>query len=134
MDRGGTYSDRPIRVLLVDDQERVRRALRQLLEAYPDIDVVGEAASGEAAIEVTERVDPDVVLMDSAMVKTTSGLSATRELKRRRHSQRVVMLTMDADLKTDARTSGVDEFLVKGFSAEALLDTVRRVCGTTSGL
>jgi len=121
-------SDRPIRVLLVDGQERVRRALRQLFETYPDIDIVGEAASVEAAIELTERVDPDVVLLDGAMAKTTSGLSATRELKHRRHSQRVVMLTMGAGLRTDARTSGVDEILVKGCSAEALLDTVRSVC------
>jgi len=126
MDRGGLCSDRPIRVLLVDDQARVRRALRQLLEAYPDFDVVGEVDSGENAIEATRRLDPDVVLMDCSLATTISGITAARDIKQKPRIPRVVLLTTSGHPDRAEKALNAGESVVEGCTAEMLLDVVQR--------
>lgn len=120
MDNEAPKPERRVRVLLVDDEERVRRALAELLRSYPDIDVVGEAASGLEAIALTKQRDPDVVLMDCRMASKT-GIEATREIKGQRQPPRVVILTMHPDAEPDARKAGADDFLLKGCSHDLLL-------------
>lgn len=81
------------RVLIVDDQESFRQTARRLLEASPDFQVVGEAGSGEEAIELAQRLNPDLVLMDVQM-GGMNGLAATRLLLRHCPQARVVLISI----------------------------------------
>ena len=74
-----------IRVLIADDQELVRAGFRMILEVEDDIEVVGEASDGAAAVEAARELDPDVVLMDVRMPET-DGIEATRRLSHRGHA------------------------------------------------
>ncbi len=88
--------DEPIRVLVVDDHAVVREGLRTFLELQDGIEVAGEAADGEEAIEAGGRLRPDVVLMDLVM-PTLDGLAAMRALRERVPGARVIVLTSFAD-------------------------------------
>src|SRR5690606_22344286 len=81
-----------IRVLLVDDQELIRVGFRLVLEAEEDIEVVGEAGDGAAAIAAVEQLEPDVVLMDVRM-PGTDGIAATTAIARDAPESRVLVLT-----------------------------------------
>lgn len=80
-------------VLLVDDHAIVREGLRLVLAAEPDIDVIGEAGDGRQALDMVERLKPDVVVMDIAM-PNLNGLEATTQIRRRFPQVHVVILTM----------------------------------------
>lgn len=81
------------KVLLADDHAILREGLRMVLDAQPQIKVVGEADDGRQAVEMAERLHPDVIVMDIAM-PNLNGLEATRQIKRRWPEIRVVILTM----------------------------------------
>lgn len=85
-----------IKVLLADDHAILRAGLKMLLDAEQDIEVVGEAASGDAAIEETRKLKPDVVLMDIAM-PGSNGLHATKEIIQAQPDVKVLVLTMHDD-------------------------------------
>jgi two-component system response regulator NreC len=85
-----------IRLILVDDHEVVRAGLRMLLGAEPDIEIVGEAGSGEEAVQLTRQLRPDVVLMDVAM-PGLGGIEATRRIKAECPAAAVLALTMHED-------------------------------------
>jgi len=103
-----------IRVLLVDDDPLVRAGLRLMLRSAPDIDVIGEAADGTAAITAAAELVPDVVLMDIRM-PGTDGVTATAAITAAVAGPRVVALTtFDADeLVRQAITAGAVGYLVK---------------------
>jgi DNA-binding NarL/FixJ family response regulator len=113
-------------VLLVDDQELVRAGLRMILDAEPDLDVVGEAADGDAAIREARLLRPDVVLMDIQM-PGTDGIAATRAVVRDTPGTRVVMLTTfdRSQLVYDALVAGASGFLLKDLPREQLVGGVR---------
>ena len=128
----------PIRVLVVDDHAVVREGLRAFLELQDGIEVAGEAADGEEAIGVAERLDPDVVLMDLVMPKL-DGLAAMRGLRERVPHARVIVLTsfLDDDKLLPALRAGAAGYLLKNapppevaravraaHAGEALLDPV----------
>jgi DNA-binding NarL/FixJ family response regulator len=115
----------PMRILLVDDHALVRSAIRQALEA-PDLEVVGEAATAEEAIEAAIRLRPDVVLMDIDL-PGLSGIEAVRELSPRLPDTRIVMLTVSSDRRdlVDAIRRGAAGYLTKDLSGEALQRAVR---------
>jgi DNA-binding NarL/FixJ family response regulator len=119
-----------IRVLLADDQALVRAGFRALLDAQDDIEVVGEAGDGEAAVRLAERLRPDVVLMDIRM-PGVDGLEATRRIGAdpRLEAVRVVMLTtFDLDEHVfEALGYGASGFLVKDTEPPELLRGVRIV-------
>ncbi|HWH33824.1 MAG TPA: response regulator transcription factor [Acidimicrobiales bacterium] len=117
------------RVLLADDHRILREGLRRSLEAQ-HIEVVGEAADGDEALELAEALRPDVVLMDVSM-PVLDGVEATRRIRQRLPEVRVVMLTMHADETTMARAirAGADGYLVKDCSTEEIAETVRLVAG-----
>ncbi len=119
-----------IRVLLADDQALVRAGFRALLDAQPDIEVIGEAADGEAALRVAAELMPDVVLMDIRM-PGVDGLAATRRIaaNERLASVRVVILTTFGldEYVFEAIRSGASGFLVKDTEPAEMLQAVRVV-------
>jgi len=119
-----------IRVLIADDQQLVRTGLRMILDAEPDIDVVGEATNGHEAVAMTRQLQPDVVLMDIRMPEL-DGIEATRRVVQRDGdtSTRVLMLTtFDLDEYVyDALRAGASGFLLKDAPANQLAAGVRMV-------
>jgi DNA-binding NarL/FixJ family response regulator len=119
----------PIRLLIVDDQVLVRTGFRMILEAEPDLEIVGEAANGEEAVAEARRLRPDVVLMDIRMPRM-DGVEATRQLATRdADGLRVLILTtFDLDeYVLEALRAGASGFLLKDVPPEDLIDAIRVV-------
>jgi DNA-binding NarL/FixJ family response regulator len=117
-----------IRILIADDQELVRTGFHVVLDAEPDLEVVGEAADGLAAIEAAETLRPDVVLMDIRM-PNLDGIEATRRIAAGDGSPRILILTtfdLD-DYVYEALRAGASGFLLKDARAEELRQAVRMV-------
>ena len=117
-----------IRVLIADDQQLVRSGFRVLLDAQPDIEVVGEATDGLAAVAEARRLRPDIVLMDIRMPRV-DGIEATRTLTGTLPGTRVIILTTyDLDEYVfDALRAGACGFLLKDVRTADLADAVRTV-------
>ena len=116
-----------IRVLLVDDHALARTGFRMVLDTEPDMEVVGEAATGRQAIHSAHRRRPDVVLMDVRMPEL-DGIAATREIAGDRVSAPRVLILTTFDLDEyvyDALRAGASGFLLKDVTAERLFDAVR---------
>ncbi len=116
------------RVLLCDDHELVRRGLRSLLEADLTLDVVGEAASADEAVQLAAELEPDVVVMDVRM-PGRSGVEACRDIRAAREDTRVLMLTSFADDEAlfTAIVAGASGYVLKNVRGNALLEGIHRV-------
>ena len=116
----------PIEVLVVDDHAVVREGLRTFLELQDGIEVVGEAADGEAAIREAERLRPDVILIDLVMPRL-DGVGAMRELRRRLPATRVIVLTSFADDERllGAIRAGAAGYLLKNAEPQEVVRAVR---------
>lgn len=116
----------PIRVLIADDEPSIRSSLRMLIDSDTDMEVVGESADGEAAVESTARLRPDVVLMDVQMPRMT-GLEATRIMVAHAGGPRVIVLTMfDLDeYLYEALRAGASGFLLKNSPPGEVLHAIR---------
>ncbi|MET7967210.1 response regulator transcription factor [Micromonospora sp. NPDC005305] len=117
-----------VRVVVADDQDLIRAGLTMVLDARPDLTVVGEAADGVEAVAVANRTRPDVVLMDVRMPRQ-DGIAATRELVSGGNPARVVMLTtFDLDEHVYAALrAGASAFLLKDTRPADLAEAVRVV-------
>jgi DNA-binding NarL/FixJ family response regulator len=117
-----------IRVLVVDDQALIRRGMTLMLEVESDIEVVGQASDGVEAVEMAERLHPDVVLMDLHMPRK-GGVAATREITRLLPNTHVLVLTtLDSEeMVFDAVRAGAHAYLLKDASEDEVLETVRAV-------
>jgi DNA-binding NarL/FixJ family response regulator len=117
-----------IRILLVDDQRLMREGLRILLELEPDLDVVGEATSGQDALEAYAALQPDVVLMDVRM-PGMDGVEATWRLRERWPDARVVILTTfdDDEYVFEGLRAGAQGYMLKDVSGGDLAQAVRTV-------
>ncbi|MBC8445990.1 MAG: response regulator transcription factor [Chloroflexi bacterium] len=116
----------PIRVLLVDDHAVVRSGLGAFLLAFDDLELVGEAGSGEEAVRLCERFQPDVVLMDLVM-PGMDGAAATRVIRERCPQIQVIALTSfkEKELVEGALEAGAIGYLLKNVSADELADAIR---------
>lgn len=117
-----------IRILLADDHTMVRQGFRMILAAQPDMEIVGEAGNGREAIELTEQLHPDVVVMDVAMPEL-NGIEATRRITTASSSTRVLALSMykDSVYVREILRAGARGFLLKDAIDRDLLAAVRAV-------
>jgi NarL family two-component system response regulator LiaR len=115
-----------IRVMTVDDHEILRGGIRFLLLAFDDIEVVGEAQSGEEALDLCGQVQPDVVLMDM-MMPGMDGVEATGALRKRYPQVQVLALTSfySGDLVQGVMQAGAVGYLLKGASMDELAEAIR---------
>ena len=125
----------PVRVLIVDDHEVVRVGLRTLLSRPPSIEVVGEAATVNEAIEQTKSLLPDVVLLD-VRLGDGNGFDACREIQKLEREVRVLVLTSFADdnVIVEAISAGADGYLLKEVNRDALVDAIHKVASGHSVL
>ena len=129
-DQGAARSGPPerLRVLVADDHALFRRGLQMVLEAEPDIALVGEASDGVEAIERSQELMPDVILMDVRMPKR-SGIEAASQIKELLPHVKILMLTIsdeEADLY-DAIKAGASGYLLKEIPIEEVADAIRSV-------
>ncbi len=117
-----------IRVLIADDHTIVRSGVRLLLEAEPDIEVVGEAIDGREALTLVESLQPDVVLMDITM-PVMDGLEATRRIKEQSPQIQVLVLTMHRsdEYFFELIKAGASGYILKGAKTSELIEAVRVV-------
>ena len=115
-----------IRIILVDDQELVRAGFRMVLDAQPDMRVVGEAGDGLAAIDLARRLHADVMIMDARMPRL-DGVEAMRELRERVPAARVIVLTSFPDDKrlVPALRAGAAGYLLKNVEPQELARAIR---------
>jgi len=116
----------PIRVMLVDDHTMVRRGLATFLHAFDDLELAGEAESGEAAIKLCAEVSPDVILMDMVM-PDMDGAATTRLIRQKFPQVQVLALTSfkEGDLVKHALEAGAIGYLLKDVSADELAGAIR---------
>ena len=116
----------PIRVMIVDDHAVVRTGLATFLEVSDGLDLIGQATNGQEAIELCERFQPDVILMDLVMPKM-DGVTATRIIRERWPQVQVIALTsfQEKELVQDALEAGAISYLLKNVSMADLTEAVR---------
>lgn len=112
-------------VLIVDDMVDVRQDLRTLLDLCVEIEIVGEAANGQEAIQYVEALKPDVVLLDLEM-PVLDGYAAARQIKTLCPSSRIIVLTVHGydEARQKAFEAGVDSFFVKGIPYGELVEAI----------
>lgn len=117
-----------LKVMIADDHGVVRKGLRLLLEQYPEIEVVGEAANGRDAVRLAAELAPNVVLMDVAM-PLLNGIDAAEQIRKAGTQVGIIMLTMHADESYVLRAlnAGVKGYLLKESAEEDLLRAVKAV-------
>jgi len=117
-----------IKIMLVDDHELVRTGVRRLLEDNPDLEIVGEASSGEEAISHIKELNPDVVLMDLNM-PGIGGLETTKKIKHFAPHIRIIIVTMVDDTMFPQRLlkAGASGYLTKGAKSEEIMRAIRDV-------
>jgi two-component system response regulator DevR len=119
---------RPIRIVLVDDHQMVRVGLKTLLESYPMLAVVGEAATAAEALDVVQKLGPHVILLDIRL-PDGSGLDVCRQLRTAVPSLRVLMLTSyyTEEMVLDAIEAGAEGYLLKELNSDFLVRSITEV-------
>ena len=115
-----------IRIMLVDDHDEVRQALKNLLSITNDIEVIGEATNGKEGLIKAAELEPDIIIMDERM-PGINGLEASRILQESDLSCKIIMLTSHEDFESEAFECGVKAYLLKGVKLNVLTDCIRRV-------
>ena len=123
----------PLRVLVVDDSDVVRRAICKILQAHGDIEIICEASNGRDAIRFAKEHQPDLVLMDISM-PIVSGFEATRVIKHERPDIRIIFLTQhrSRSFMKEALAAGAHGFVTKDAASRELIPEVRRIHGEHS--
>jgi len=118
----------PTSILLADDHALVRQGLRMLLEAEPDLRVVGEAGDGNEALRLAEKLHPDLLIVD-VMMPGLGGLEAARQARSRSPQTKVIVLSMHENeaYVVEALRAGVSAYVLKKATSSDLIHAVRRV-------
>ena len=118
--------ENPIRVMIVDDHDMVRRGLAVFLQVKAGLELVGEARNGQEALRLCEQVQPDVVLMDLVM-PGMDGTAATRAIRERWPQVQVIALTsfQEKELVQDVLRAGAISYLLKDVSVDDLAEAIR---------
>lgn len=114
------------RILLADDHALLRQGTKHLIDAEPDMEVVGEAADGSEVLPLVAKLKPDLVVMDLSMSEM-SGAQATREVKRRNESCKILVLTMheDRNYLREVLEAGALGYMLKRAGADELIQAIR---------
>jgi DNA-binding NarL/FixJ family response regulator len=123
----------PARLLIADDHALLRTGMRAMLEAEPDLEVVGEAGNGREAVDLCQELLPDLVLMDLSMPEM-DGIEATRAVKAEHPKTGVLVLTAHADqeMLLEAIRAGAAGYVLKGVGPQELVGVVRATLGGES--
>ncbi|MFD1171061.1 response regulator [Oceanobacillus picturae] len=116
----------PFRILIADDHSHAREGIREILEEYNDFLIVGEAKNGEEAIQLTEELMPDIILMDINM-PVMDGLEATKKIKFLFPYVKIVIITVSDDITDlfDALKKGAQGYLLKNIQSDTWLEHLR---------
>jgi DNA-binding NarL/FixJ family response regulator len=125
-----TSASSSTRIIIADDHDLVREAMRSLLNSEPDLRVIDEAKDGQETIELTRLHRPDLVLMDVRMPKV-NGLEATRKIKEELPTTKVLIVSAYEDplLVSEAVRAGADGYVLKLSLVQEQLDAIRGVLG-----
>ena len=117
-----------ISIMVVDDNDMMRTILRGVLRGE-EYEVVGEARNGTIAVEMADRLKPDIICLDVIMPEK-NGLEALCEIKAARPETEVVMITSNADPETvqEAIQNGASGFIIKPYNAARILNTLEKIC------
>ncbi|MBL8165726.1 MAG: response regulator transcription factor [Anaerolineae bacterium] len=123
----------PIRVMIVDDHDVVRRGLAIFLQSFDDLELVGQASNGYEALEVCREVNPDIILMDLKMPEM-DGIAATRAIRREHPHVQIVALTSfrDDDSVQAMMDAGAIGYLMKNSSIDELARTILSVSSSST--
>jgi NarL family two-component system response regulator LiaR len=123
------HKSNPIRVMIVDDHDMVRRGLATFLRVKANLELVGEASNGREALELCERARPDVILMDLVMPEM-DGPTATRAIKKCWPQIQVIALTsfQEKELVQEALQAGAISYLLKNVSVDELAEAIQAAC------
>jgi DNA-binding NarL/FixJ family response regulator len=118
----------PIRVFVVEDQTKILKNQLRLFEGHPDIDIVGTALSGEAALDEVARAKPDVLLLDLGLPRM-SGIDVTREVKARFPGIEILIFTIfdEEDKVLEAVKAGASGYLLKGATVDKIVEAIKEV-------
>jgi len=118
----------PIRVVVVDDEERIRRNLVKLINQHDGIEVLGTASSGPGAVELVDQLEPDLVLLDLGL-PGMDGIHVTQQIKQRHPKVEVLILTVfdEEDRVLAAILAGAAGYLLKGVSTDRIVEAIRDV-------
>jgi DNA-binding NarL/FixJ family response regulator len=118
----------PIRVFVVEDQTRILKNQLRLLESHQDIEIVGTALSGEAALEDVPRLNPDVLLLDLGLPRM-SGIDVTRQVKAQWPQVEILIFTIfdEEDKVLEAVKAGASGYLLKGTPVDKIIEAIKEV-------
>jgi DNA-binding NarL/FixJ family response regulator len=119
-----TEPSHPIRVLIVDDDRRVRQSLSGLMALRDEIEVVGTAGDREAAIALCTAVEPDTILLDLRLPEATDGFGLLAQFRERWPSVQIVAMSVQVSLRAAAIAAGAAAFIPKGGQPEAISDAL----------
>jgi DNA-binding NarL/FixJ family response regulator len=122
--------DEPIRLIIADDHPLFRKGLRDAIESDPSLTLVGEASNGAVALELIDRLDPAMAILDVDM-GAMGGLEVAREIRRRKPETDIIFLTMykEEDLFNEAMDLGARAYVLKDSAVNDILEAVHAVAG-----